>query len=231
MKPEFTALELIEKYLKGKLNSTELKELNFLLKDSKSLSAAAREHGIIIEGIKEAGRNNLKKKLKGLTAAFNREKKRADAKFTITKKVRETLTKLYSRYFSPYEDLVTVRSGNKKYALLNEAMHYYNNHNYDDAVKLFRKILRSEPQNIAVLFYSGIALLEMDKAGDALKAFKKVIRLDSGYLKEQSLWYTGLIYLKQYDVNKAIRVFSAIPPDYANYSFAQKIMKTLEKLS
>lgn len=231
MKPEFTALELIDKYLKGKLNSKELKELNSLLKGSQSLSAAAREHGIIIAGIKEAGRNNLKKKLKGLTTAFNRERKRADSKIIIKKKLKETLIKLYSKYFSPYEDLVTVRSGNKKYALLNEAMHHYNHRNYKDAVKLFRQILKTEPQNIAVLFYSGISLLELDKADEALKAFKKVIKLDSGYLKEQSLWYTGLIYLKQYEVDKAIKLFSTIPPDYSNYSFAQKIVKTLERLS
>ncbi|MGE0090402.1 MAG: tol-pal system YbgF family protein [Bacteroidales bacterium] len=111
---------------------------------------------------------------------------------------------IYTKYFTPYEVSVTYRSGNEEIdRVLISALEKYENKDYENAVKLFEKVLEKRSTDIAANLYTGIALMETEKYQKATKSFQTIITHNNNLFIEQAKWYLAMCYIKTGQVKKA----------------------------
>ncbi len=134
--------------------------------------------------------------------------------------------KLFAEYYTPYPNLVTVKSANTK--LTDEAMLYYDMRQYDTAVALFGIILEKTPENPEAWFYKGICLLSLNNAPAAIKVFKHLAFDAETPYRKPALWYLALGYLQNGDMKDAKRILMEIVRD--DNSFSPKAKSLLQSL-
>jgi len=135
---------------------------------------------------------------------------------------------LFRKYYSTENVLDVARSGN---ANIVEAVIKFQEKDYKTATQLFSTILQSETDNTAAWFYNGIACIETEQFGNAIKSFQRIITDNNSFYIEHAEWYLGLCYLKNNDTNKAIAQFQKISSESRNYHKvdAQQILAKLQK--
>lgn len=226
MKEEYKRLELLESYISGKLKGNKKKEFEEQLDKDTMLKKDLDKMLVLQKVIRIKGRDELKNKLNIIHGKVIKDKK---PKKVSNRSINEFINSLFDKYFSPYENLITVRSS-KKEELQDSAMKAYGQGNYSEAVKLFKKILKDSQKNPSVLFYCGISLLELGKHNEAKNKFMKIIKLSDNPFTEKAEWYLGLSYLKGYNVDKAIKVFEGIDKDNSDYRTARNILNKLKDI-
>lgn len=138
---------------------------------------------------------------------------------------------LYNEFYRPMEgNLGATRSASlPEERLLNKALMKMNNKEYDNALKLFSKILQQDGRNVAGNFYTGTINQRKGQYGDAIHSFTNVISLGDNLFVEQSEWYIGLCYLNRNEREKAIRQFRKISESSGYYQQQSKaILRKLE---
>lgn len=120
-------------------------------------------------------------------------------------------TKLYLDNFEPYPPVRVVRSGGElsSDSLFFRAMLAYQSGDYNSATIDFRKVLNGDPNANTIRFYLGIShmeLLEFDKARECLE----VVAESNSLFKDQALWYCGLSYLGERDIDKAKEILTKL---------------------
>jgi tetratricopeptide (TPR) repeat protein len=68
--------------------------------------------------------------------------------------------------------------------LLNRGVYLYHKHKYHDAIKVFDKLLLSEPNNIDILVHKGICLTRLGNLQEAIQIYNEAIEIepDNGYV-------------------------------------------------
>jgi len=122
--------------------------------------------------------------------------------------------KLFSMYYDSENSLHVERSGDGN---LVEALRFYQQRNYANALKLFTQILEKDPMNIAIRFYSGISYIEIEEFDEAISAFQYIINDDNNLYIEPAHWYLGLCYLKDNRTDAALKQFTKIASESTNY--------------
>jgi len=135
--------------------------------------------------------------------------------------------KIFKMYYKSDETLVT-RSGNVNIA---EALKFFAQGEFQTAQDLFDKILLEDPDNFAVIYYSGISNIELKNYNEAIKRFETVINNGDNLYIENAEWYLGLAYLADGDVNKAEGIFNVIVSKTDHYynSEARSILEKMGK--
>ena len=229
MKEEFKDIDRFEKYLSGKLTGNQLSQFKKSLRDNRAFANQFRNFKLSLIAINDYGRSEIKKKLVKIhNRSIKKKNLQSDTLDNLSQTVSNFIDKIFGKYFSPYENIVTVRSDRSKY--LNEAMKQYSEGNYNNAVTLFKKILKDKPKDVYSLFYCGISLLDIGKYKEARTKFNKLLKIENNVFREQTEWYVGLTYLKSYDVNKAISIFEKLGTDSNEYNSAKKIIKNLRDI-
>lgn len=102
----------------------------------------------------------------------------------------------------------------------------FNNGAYEDAIVHFDTILENDPLNAQVLYYKGIALVEVDEYAKAEKVFQNLIQGNSLF-KNKAHWYLALSLLKQDRIQDCKILLQMIPESAEDYERAQDLLKKL----
>ncbi len=135
---------------------------------------------------------------------------------------------LFAMNFSPYEDVITARSGEETDALLKEAMRYYNASIYPQALATFEKILVTDPEQPFVLLYAGISGIAANQPAKALDYLTRLNELKHPVLQDISLWYTAMAHLKNGDQANAKDVLNGLLTSKTAYG--EQAKQLLERL-
>jgi tetratricopeptide (TPR) repeat protein len=136
---------------------------------------------------------------------------------------------LLKKYYKPYEVALMNRSGNAEIELaLKTAETYYQEGNFQEAVKYFEMVLAKQPDQVSTNLYTGISYYELERYGEAKVSLNKVIEHNDNLYVEPAEWYLGLCFLAMEDNERAIRQFVQIAG--SNHEKAEEASKLLRKI-
>jgi tetratricopeptide (TPR) repeat protein len=136
--------------------------------------------------------------------------------------------KLFNMYYKSGETIGLSRSGNVDMA---EALRYFSKNDFQTADKLFDEILMIDPNNFAVVYYSGISNIELKDYAKAILMFEAIIKNGDNLYTENADWYLGLSYLAAEKINEAENLFTRIAsmPTHHYNDEATSILEKIEK--
>jgi len=136
--------------------------------------------------------------------------------------------KLFKMYYKSGETIGLSRSGNVDMA---EALRYFSKNEFETAESLFSKILTGDPNNFAVMYYSGISNIELKNYPRAITMFETIINDGGNLYTENAEWYIGLTYLASDNTDKSEQVFQQIAsrPDHYYFEEARSILEKIGK--
>lgn len=135
---------------------------------------------------------------------------------------------LYAVY-SDWRDLPSLTSRSDE-SQLAEGQRLFEQKKYNDSYILFKEYIKDKNElSPAVLIYSGLSALELDKYTEAISYFDQIINSDT-IDRSKGYWYKSLVYLKQNKKNAAIKVLEIILKDKENFNFdkAEVLLKKLQ---
>jgi len=136
---------------------------------------------------------------------------------------------LLKKYYKPYEVALMNRSGNAEIELaLKTAETFYQEGNFQEAVKYFEMVLAKQPDQVSTNLYTGISYYELERYGEAKVSLNKVIEHNDNLYVEPAEWYLGLCFLAMEDNERAIRQFVQIAD--SNHEKAEEASKLLRKI-
>ncbi|HYG37972.1 MAG TPA: tetratricopeptide repeat protein, partial [Cytophagales bacterium] len=247
-------IEIIERYLDEKLSPQELAEFQERLASDEEFEKSFQTYRVLIEGLKNSGRNTLRQKLKKLEASISVEesfdKKRMgislnsiysySAAATILLLITFTFifiirynsspTELFAENFEPYPNVIapTTRGEESGKSPQEQAFYLYDSEQYEQAAVLFEKILKTEEKDPAVLLYTANAYLATGDQASAIKKLESLIKTESHFLT-QGLWFISLAYLANNQPEQAKIYLKKLKDQDVSYSQkAEKILENLE---
>ena len=120
--------------------------------------------------------------------------------------------------------LVARDGGDIAFAKAEEA---FNNKSYEEAIAFFDSILSNDPRNAEILYYKGIALVEILQFDEADALFARIGANDNVF-KYKAIWYGALSKLKQKDNKGCIALLKTIPSTAEDYEKAQELLDDLD---
>jgi len=216
-----------EEYLNGTLKDVELKDFEQQLKSDNNFKKELN----LYQEIKKAQQNNeltdFEAKLKStelwrLTAAavFIGFLMIAGLKYFQSP---PTTDQLYAR-FAKHEFSFQEMSSN---TTLGEIQILLDKQQYSNALPLINAYVVQNTNAADVKLARAITLLETQKYGNALTAFKS-LRNQHPLYQNESLWYQALTYLKQNQVSNSLNFLHQISNDSSRYVEAQELISFLE---
>jgi len=136
--------------------------------------------------------------------------------------------KLFKMYYKSGETVGVSRSGNVNAV---EALRYFSKNDFQTAESLFEKILVNDPENIAVIYYSGISNIEIKNYPKAVQMFETIINNGDNLYTENAEWYLGLSHLAAGQMDQANSIFKDIAsaPDHYYSNDAKSILDKIGK--
>lgn len=221
-------IDLIERYHNGALGDDELQSFKDRLATDPSFAQKTEDFRDIFIGIKAQGEKNFVEEVRQWEQEITNHKS-----FALNWKIaagiilliaatvyiyypKQNETDLFTAYFTPYEDVISVRGEQAP-------MDAYNRKDYAAAVRE----LSTSPGDLNTKFYLGVSLIANGEAGKGVEALDEVIT-GNGMLKEQAEWYRalGLIQLKKID--EARSALQSI--NQPGHDYQEKAGELLEKL-
>ena len=139
---------------------------------------------------------------------------------------------MFNPFSNPsYEDFYTqqtislVERGDSD-AILADAEKAFNSQDYTNAIRYFDQVLATDAEQTEVLFYKGVALVQLDRFEEAEDVFKLIAGGNSAF-KYEAQWQWALSKLKQEDYEACETLLKEIPEDAASYDKAQKLLRKL----
>ncbi len=239
MKKTEIHIELIEKYIEGKLDHKAFENFEKELKVNISLAQQVEQYKKVIRGLKEEGlRSQLKEYHNEL---FNKPKTPRKIKWYYYAGVAASVLllissiyilfirpvsskKLYDTYFEPYPNLVTTRSNST--TKFERAMENYSHGYYKKAIVIFSEISQTDSVYIEALYYKGISLLALDLPSEAINTFEQ-LKNNEPY-KEQLAWYLAMAYFRHNDIENTRKQLLKIEERSFKYTEAQELLEQLK---
>jgi tetratricopeptide (TPR) repeat protein len=134
--------------------------------------------------------------------------------------------KLFKMYYNSGETIGLSRSGNVDMA---EALRYFSKNDFATAEGLFEKILTTDQNNFAVVYYSGISNIEMKNYQKAIILFESIINDKDNLYVENAEWYLGLTHLAAGQIDEADAIFVKIASTPGHY-YNKEANSVLEKI-
>lgn len=111
---------------------------------------------------------------------------------------------------------------------LAQAVRAYLRKNYVEALPLFEKHVKNNPDDTDAQFYQGLCLVLTQKYEAAIQPLQQVVNYNSR-LAMDARWYLALCYLHLGNVEEAKPLLTAIPSDSLFGEKAQEVLKKLGK--
>lgn len=255
MTQEELDIELIERYLEGRLSQEELNEFRQRLSRDRNFEKSVETYKAIIGGIKYSGENILRQKLKKLEASITAQENLDKRKFGIPLKpiysysaaatilLLLTFTfifilrhnpsprEVFTENFKPYSNVVMPTTRGEKFDKNDkneqqEAFYLYDRERYQEAAFLFDKLLK-QAEAPALLLYSGNSYMAAGDYDAAIKRLKKLSKLNTEY-KHQAQWFLALAYLAKNEPENGKPYLEGLAKQ--NISYSKKAVKILEDL-
>ena len=188
------------------------------------------EDPVLFRVIKNAGRDKLRQKLDKIGKNYFKLSKETGKRQFSFKDLQVKIEELFSNYFSPYENLITVRSDKPKDKLLQEAMSYYSVKNYNDAAKLLKKHLTENPDDNLISLYLGISFLVLGSHKKAAVIFRKILKSGNPVIADHARWYLALSNLKESNISEALNELSNIGKKSIYYRKAGNLIRKISDL-
>lgn len=243
---EYDKTILIDKYITGKLEDTELWEFKTEIENNAELAREVKIRQEIYNTITNSKKiellntlNNLKTEKEKRPLKINLYSRQIQAIAAsiiilisvgigiLTSEIGNDLnSNIYNEYSVDEGSLIATRTDNKSdnSAVLN-GIKLYDNHEYEKALEL----LEANPDNITARLYSGLSYMKLEMYNKAADQFKYIIRHNDNIFTDQAEWNLGLSYLANDETNKAIDIFAKIASEDGAYSKrASEINKKLE---
>lgn len=229
MDQEELDIELIEGYFNKTLTEAEKDRFDERVKADADFAEKVDDYKEIIRGI----RTKAEKDFKEDVASWEGELKREDRItkhipwktylaiaaaillllvariFIFTPDQPKTDQELFTTYFVPYEDVISVRDGSNGKSSLTTAMTFYNDGNYQEAVANLKAVLSDDPDNSEARFYLGASWLALMNGKEAIPVLQDVISQKNNY-HDQAEWYLALAYLINQDDKDAMHLLERI---------------------
>jgi tetratricopeptide (TPR) repeat protein len=111
---------------------------------------------------------------------------------------------IYRKSFIPYPPVTVFRQGNITTPDDDffSTMRFYQDSHFAEAAAGLEKLLEINPGSATIQFYLGISYMELQKFNDSHRLFDELISGDSFFV-EQAIWYKGLIYIAQGNIDMA----------------------------
>lgn len=242
--------ELIEKYLNGELTKAEHQEFERRLETDADFAREVLMHINIDKALSEVDVIELRKKMTDINGELKLHRKFRHELFSakwqylaVAASITLIVTfgakyinngpvsneTLISKYYTPYEAEGISRSAQSQTEkLLSDALVSYSNKDYESAVNKFLAYFQLDYTNIQAHFYYAISCFETNRISEAKKSFQLVIDHQNNLYVEQAKWYLGLCYLKTFETNQALAVFTEIVNEDSTYS--EKAKEIIRKL-
>ena len=252
MKNELDYSFYIERYLDGEMSKEEKLWFTRELKGDPSLKKELELRKKLNDAVRETDVIDFRKQLQGIFETSHVEKLSRSRIFPMSRRIAVGLSALaiafsggllillshhpmenreiYEAYFKPAEPGLTYRSEENAADIeLRNAMQYYEKGEYEQALRGFESVLRSDSTRIGLNLYSGISQMEIERYSDANTSFHAII--DNHYILyiEQAEWYLAFCYLMTNDRKKAEEQFGMIADRKGYYqNQARKILKKID---
>ena len=249
MNERYQYLLLIDKYLAGEMDESEVRQFEQKLLENKDLlndmefekdiSKILGQTDVIEfrQKVKEAiGMAKLESPLRRVIPLTPRRIMLMAASITILIVLAAAVyilvpktysnSRLFSMYYDSENPIHITRSGSSS---LVEAMRYYQQKNYPEAITLFKEFLKDDPHNSAIRFYMAIAEIETNQNEDAIASFREIIRDGNNLYVEPAEWYLGLCLLRTNQNELALKQFSEIAADEHN-SYQNEAVKIIMQI-
>lgn len=237
--------ELIEKYVQGRLTETEQVEFNWLLKSEDDFKEYVEFH----QKLKKVTEAEDDAHFRKLLAEFEEEAigqqskvGTLPAKWLVAASIALLLTlgyifvfnqtqstqELFNEYFQPYPNVThpIVRNSGEA-STKNDAFSAYDNEDYEKASTTFSE-LYSETGESYYLFYKANALIQLNRAKEAIPVLKEHLNFDDK-LNDKTHWYLAMAYLQIDDTENAkIMLQKVVDGNELNAKTAKKLLKSLK---
>jgi tetratricopeptide (TPR) repeat protein len=121
--------------------------------------------------------------------------------FTSSKNQNE---RIYSRYYIPDPGLMTLMSTSPSNYTFEKAMVEYKSGEYNKALKAWAAMLKTNPRNDTLMYFSGAASQAMGNYEAAISYLEPVANNNTSLFRSEACWYVGLSYVKKGDNVKAM---------------------------
>jgi tetratricopeptide (TPR) repeat protein len=137
---------------------------------------------------------------------------------------------IMNQFYKTYEPALNQRSANSNAdADFTLALEYYNTHDYNNAAKLFSKVIEKKPNDMQSVLLNGVSNFEDKKYPEAKQSFGKVIDNKNNLYIDQAQWYLALCYINTNEKDKAQRLLTIISKEDGIYkNDAKKIIRKLK---
>ena len=244
MSPDFD--QHIDDYLLNKLTNPLRAEFEKAMKTNKALEKQVNLRSIEIKGIKRAGRDQLKNRLKKIHDQTQKTPPKQRRIWPYVSSIAAAIAllivngiylfnpnntnseSLFAQHYEPYALSISTRDTNtEQIARLNEL---YNNKNYKAALPLFNEILANDASNARMLLGAGICNLELNRFSYARNHFTTIIDKNDLRLQNMARWYMALSFLKENQYEEAITYLDQVlqNPNADKYEEAKTLKAALK---
>ena len=118
----------------------------------------------------------------------------------------------FQNYFDPYPNVIapTTRGQDSPDSILQKAFSKYDSADYQGASVLFEEVLKQDPSD-SVQFYWAMSLLNAEQNQEAQLVLKELVEeFPQNDFKAETLWYYGLVLLKNEETEEAKDAFRRV---------------------
>jgi tetratricopeptide (TPR) repeat protein len=141
---------------------------------------------------------------------------------------RVNYDRIFDKYYEKYKPL-NVRSGFDEIDIMyHNALTAYQNEAYEKALILFEEVLELDQSRMEVNLMTGVSNMELEEFEKASTSFSKVIIHNDNLFMDHAEWYLGFCYIKTDNTDKAVEQFTKIASGNSpNKDRAKKILKKI----
>ena len=237
---------LIDKFVTGKLEDTELWEFKADIEKDQDLAKEVELRKEVYNAIKNEDKISFYSNLKNLKENNTTRKFKLSIHsrqlqaiaagvimmlmvgtgiFTGTFNGNQNMN-LYSEYFIEEGNLLSTRSiSDATKDEVKSGIQYYEDNEYQKALSVFETM----PQNLIARLYSGFTYMKTENFVQSENQFKYILDHGDNIFIDQAEWNLGLVYLAQNKTDNAIEMFTKISTsDSAYKESADKLLKELK---
>ncbi len=236
---------IIDRYITGKLEDTELWEFKADMKNDKELEQEVKIRMEMYNTISDNNKMGLlttlndisktKSTKKFMINIYSRQIQAIAASIIVLVVIGASLLSnqtsnlnndVYSEYFIDEGSLISTRSGiSSDNTKVESGIKLYHNHEYSKALSL----LESNPENITARLYLGLTYMRLEKYNNAEDQFDYILNHQDNIFIDQAEWNLGLSYMANNKTDMAQSIFEKISTENGAYSIkASEIIKKLE---
>lgn len=249
--------ERIDAYLQGKMPAGEQVEFEQELASNLQLKEELELHGVMVQGVKEYGKEQLKQELKNIDNTMNDQPVRnvfprkmflaasvalltavGIALFTITSSLEQ---EIFAQYYEPWESEYNFNIRGPipegfddftqlQFERLKEGADYYDNGQYEEAIELLKDLEHTKRDNMHIEFILGLSYLGNEQPEEARSYLESLIYDDEFKFVEEAKWYYCMCLVSLEETEKALSILNQISGSVSSFSGkAADVIKALEE--